>query len=182
MHRTAALIAVALWGCRACPMKDDRLYDKLEEERQRLGAAGGDATKALADLTQQPPDVPKVLSVRGPVTANGVTLTPKRLELAQIIAGPKVKLSTNDRFARVVVTVATEKDATFDLSAATLVQGQDTFELARDVQRVGQGSPLSASVPGGVAQDLVLYFELPEAKAAAGLTLTLPGSLSVPLL
>jgi hypothetical protein len=121
----------------------------------------------------------------GPAILEGTSVTPRRMETAQIIGGTKVKLSTTDRFVRLVVSVSTSKETTFDLAKATLEKGSDVYELARDVQRVGQGSPLATSIGPGVAQDLVLYFELPPAAISSGLTLKLPASgatIEVPVL
>lgn len=176
----------------ACPEKkasvdeNDPLIQKLKAEQARLdkgGAPGGppgaspmkEPPQPLADIAQQPPDVPVNVTVKSaPVTVGDVTLTPKRLETAQIVAGPKVKLSTADRFVKLVVSVSTTKDTSFDLAKATLVRGAETFELARDVQRVGQGSPLASTISAGVSQDLVLFFEVPPSSLAAGLKLVLP--------
>lgn len=176
----------------ACPEKkssvdeNDPLIQKLKAEQARLdkgGAPGGppgaspmkEPPQPLADIAQQPPDVPVNVTVKSaPVTVGEVTLTPKRLETAQIVAGPKVKLSTAERFVKLVVTISTTKDTSFDLAKATLVKGAETFELARDVQRVGQGSPLASTISAGVSQDLVLFFEVPPASLAEGLKLVLP--------
>lgn len=176
----------------ACPEKkssvdeNDPLIQKLKAERARLdkgGAPGGppgaspmkEPPQPLADIVQQPPDVPVNVTVKSAaVTVGDVTLTPKRLETAQIVAGPKVKLSTADRFVKLVVTISTTKDTSFDLAKATLVKGAETFELARDVQRVGQGSPLASTISAGVSQDLVLFFEVPPSSLSEGLKLVLP--------
>jgi hypothetical protein len=131
------------------------------------------------------PDAPVGVSVKeAPTTVGDVTVTPRRMETAQIIAGTKVKLSTTERFVRLVVAVSTTKDETLDLAKASLVKGNDVYALARDVQRVGQGSPLAAAVGAGVTQDLVLYFEIPPSALGAGLSLVLPvtgGTLTAPL-
>ncbi|MBL8920964.1 MAG: hypothetical protein JNJ54_19025 [Myxococcaceae bacterium] len=196
-----ALLAVMVVGLCGCPEKkaideSDPLIRKLKAEQDRLdkgGLPGGPpgvtppkpSADPLAELTQQPPDMPVNVTIKtAPVSAGEVTITPKRLETAQIVAGPKVKLSTTDRFLRLVITVSSAKDASFDLAKANLRRGGDTFELARDVQRVGQGSPLASTIAAGVPQDLVLYFELPPASLGPGLTLVLPGpvELEVPLL
>lgn len=191
-----ALLAAALLLLPGCPersrsVEDDPLITKLKAEQERLargGLPGGPprpATDPLAELAQQPPDVPVTLPVLSTgVTAAELTLTPKRLETAQIIAGGKVKLSTSERFVRLVISAATTRDTTLDLTRAALRQGPDTFELARDVQRVGQGSPLAPTLGAGVAQDLVLHFELPPSALGPGLTLVVPvgdATLAVPL-
>lgn len=197
-----ALVVAAVLGLCGCPEKksideSDPLIKKLKAEQARLdqgGMPGGPpgatppkpAADPLAELTQQPPDMPVNVTIKtSSVSAGDVTITPKRLETAQIVAGPKVKLSTTDRFLRLVVSAATTKETSFDLAKATLRRGGDSFELARDVQRVGQGSPLAPAIPAGVPQDLVLYFELPPAAVGPGLTLVLPAtsvSVEVPLL
>lgn len=185
MRGLVLVVPLLLAGCpdkKSSVDENDPLIRKLKAEQERLdkgGAPGGPALKEqaqpLADIAQQPPDVPVNVAVKSaPVTVGDVTLTPKRLETAQIVAGPKVKLSTADRFVKLVVSVSTTKDTSFDLAKATLVKGSETFELARDVQRVGQGSPLASTIGPGVTQDLVLFFELPVAALGAGLKLVLP--------
>lgn len=200
--RGALLLVVALlMGCpdRRAPQVDenDPLIRKLKAEQERLaqgGAPGGppgasplkEPPPPLADVAQQPPDMPVPVPVKAePTLKEGTSVTPRRMETAQIIGGTKVKLSTTDRFVRLVVSVTTTKETTFDLAKATLTRGAEVYELARDVQRVGQGSPLATSIAPGVAQDLVLYFELPPSSVTAPLKLTLPGggaTLEVPVL
>lgn len=189
MRRLFLVVPLLLAACpekKASVDENDPLIQKLKAEQARLdkgGAPGGppgaspmkEPPQPLADIAQQPPDVPVNVTVKSaPVTVGDVTLTPKRLETAQIVAGPKVKLSTADRFVKLVVSVSTTKDTSFDLAKATLVRGAETFELARDVQRVGQGSPLASTISAGVSQDLVLFFEVPPSSLAAGLKLVLP--------
>lgn len=129
----------------------------------------------LADIAQQVPDVPVKIPVRTDPSSSGVlTLTARRMETAQIIAGPKMKLSTADRFVRLVVSAQTTKETTLDLTKVTLSRGNETFELARDVQRVGQGSPLAPTIGPGISQDLVLYFEAPPSALVPGLNLVVP--------
>lgn len=195
MRSLLLVVPLLLAGCpekRSSVDENDPLIRKLKAEQERLdkgGAPGGppgaspikEPPPPLADIVQQPPDVPVNVAVKSaPVTAGDVTLTPKRLETAQIVAGPKVKLSTADRFVKLVVSVSTTKETSFDLAKATLVKGSETFELARDVQRVGQGSPLASTISAGVSQDLVLFFEVPPASLSEGLKLVLPaGSTTV---
>lgn len=187
--RALVLVPLLLAGCpekKSSVDENDPLIQKLKAEQARLdkgGAPGGppgaspmkEPPQPLADIVQQPPDVPVNVTVKSaPVTVGDVTLTPKRLETAQIVAGPKVKLSTAERFVKLVVTISTTKDTSFDLAKATLVKGAETFELARDVQRVGQGSPLASTISAGVSQDLVLFFEVPPSSLSEGLKLVLP--------
>ena len=196
MKGALLLVAMLLVGCpdRRSPRVDenDPLIRKLKAEQERLangGAPGGppgasplkEPPPPLADVAQLPPDMPVPVPVKAePVALDGTSVTPRRLETAQIIGGMKVKLSTTERFVRLVVSVTTTKETTFDLSKATLTRGTEAYELARDVQRVGQGSPLATSIAPGVAQDLVLYFELPPAAVSSPLMLMLPaGSATV---
>ena len=201
MRGALLLVAAVLVGCpdRRAPQVDenDPLILKLKAEQERLaqgGAPGGprgasplkESPPPLADVAQLPPDMPVPVPVKAePAVLEGTSVTPRRMETAQIIGGTKVKLSTTDRFVRLVVSVTTSKETTFDLAKATLEKGSDVYELARDVQRVGQGSPLATSIAPGVAQDLVLYFELPPAAISSPLKLKLPASgatLEVPVL
>lgn len=187
--RALVLVPLLLAGCpekKSSVDENDPLIQKLKAEQARLdkgGAPGGppgaspmkEPPQPLADIVQQPPDVPVNVTVKSAaVTVGDVTLTPKRLETAQIVAGPKVKLSTAERFVKLVVTISTTKDTSFDLAKATLVKGAETFELARDVQRVGQGSPLASTISADVSQDLVLFFEVPPSSLLEGLKLVLP--------
>ncbi|MCU0697758.1 MAG: hypothetical protein MUC96_14630 [Myxococcaceae bacterium] len=195
MRRALVVALLVLAGCPAKRAVDesDPLIQKLKAEQERLakgGAPGGPpgsagAPSPLAELAQQVPDTPVAVSVKeAPITVGAVTLTPRRMETAQSISGSKVKLTTTDRFVRLVVSASTTKDEALDLSKATLTQGSDVYALARDVQRVGQGSPLGASLGAGVSQDLVLYFEVPASAVGAGLSLVLPvsgGTLTAPL-
>jgi len=200
--RGALLLVVALLlGCpdKRAPQVDenDPLIKKLKAEQGRLaqgGAPGGprgasplkEPPPPLADVAQLPPDMPVPVPVKAePVVMEGTSVTPRRMETAQIIGGTKVKLSTTERFVRLLVSVTTSKETTFDLAKATLTRGADSYELARDVQRVGQGSPLATSIAPGVAQDLVLYFELPPSAVSSPLKLRLPtggSTLEVPVL
>lgn len=199
MRIALALAALLLAGCpdkKPSVDENDPLIKKLKAEQDRLergGQPGGPPglqlpkePQPLAEIAQQVPDVPVNVPVKAEaVTVNEATFTPRRLESAQIVAGPKTKLSTTDRFLRLVLSVQTTKELTFDLSKAQLVRGTDAFELARDVQRVGQGSPLAPTVGPGVSQDLVLYFEVAPAAITPGLSLQLPVSdatATVPLL
>jgi hypothetical protein len=188
VRRAIGLVAVAVLS--ACPDRplpyvdeNDPLLKKLKTEQERLdqgGAPGGpqplrELPSPLADVAQRPPDMPIPLPVNAePQTIGEASVTPKRLETAQILGGSKVKLSTTERFVRLVISVTTSKMTTFDLAKATLRHGSDGYELARDVQRVGQGSPLSTSISPGVAQDVVLYFESPLSAIAPPLKLMLP--------
>jgi hypothetical protein len=185
-----------------CPAKTepsadeaDPLIQKLKLERERLakgGKPGGPPSQTpapitdLAEMTQKPPDVPIVVEVQnGSVSSGTVTITAKRFETAQVMSAAKVRLSTTDRFVRLVVSVSTLRDETFDLKRATLVRSGEQYELATDVQRVGQGSPLGSMVQGGIPQDLVLHFEVPQSALDTGLSLVLPssaGTLTLPLL
>lgn len=178
------VVALGVTACarQAPPDETDPLVQKLLAEKARVARGGqpggpptgGGPNDQLAELTQQPPDVPISLPVRThSLTRGAITATPRKLETAQIVAGPKLKLSTTDRFVRVVVRVSTTEQVTLDLSQAVLARGTQTWPLARDVQRVGQGSPLAATLASGVAQDLVLYFELPADSVQAGLSLRL---------
>lgn len=201
MRRALWLVVTAALS--ACPERkgsvdeNDPLIRKLKAEQERLakgGAPGGpqglsplkEPPQPLAEVALQPPDMPVPLAVKeGAVTADGVTVEPRRLETAQTISGPKVKLSTTERFVRLVVTVSTTTERSFNLAKATLTRGAEVYELARDVQRVGQGSPLVATVGPGVSQDLVLYFEVPPAAVSGPLRLVLPSTgapLEVPIL
>ncbi|MCA2978517.1 MAG: hypothetical protein INH41_02880 [Myxococcaceae bacterium] len=196
--RAFVLGGVLAWcGCpeRAAPVPEsDPLVQKLKAEQARLdrgGAPGGppSAPRApanpLAELVQQGPDTPVAAPLReGQTTVGAVTVSPRRLETARTLEGRRVKLTTAERFVRLVVSVSTTKDESLDLSRATLSSPRGAFPLARDAQRAGLGSPLGTDLGAGVAQELVLFFEVPPSALGPGLSLVLPtsgGTLTVPL-
>ncbi len=181
------LLVVALL-CSACP-KDEPTYDpndrtiaKLKAEQERLARGGTpsgppapvakDEPNPLAEVAaaQRPPVPLKVLESTG--TLQDVTITVTSAEMSQTVAGPKTSLSTADRFLRVAFSATAKKDSTLELSTVTLVNGAQSAGVARDVQRVGQGSSLSTTaLKAGEPVNLVLYFEAPAPLLNPGLAM-----------
>jgi hypothetical protein len=115
---------------------------------------------AAIAAAQRPPVPLKVLESSG--TLQDVTITVTAAEMSQTVAGPKTSVSTEDRFLRVAFTATAKKDSTLELSTVKLVNGAQEAEVARDVQRVGQGSSLSTTaLKANEPVNLVLYFEAP---------------------
>lgn len=185
-----APLAVTLLLLAGCPKDEppafdpnDRTLQKLKAEQDRL-SRGGQAS-APPRATDTPPNPlaeaaaaqgrPEPLEVPAGTSAKvgALTLSVKRAEVSQTVAGGKVSLSTADRFVRVTLTAVTGKRETLELADAKLVNGAEEAGLARDVQKLGQGSPLSATVEPGVTQDLVLFFEAPPAMIKKGLKIIL---------
>lgn len=156
---------------------NDRLLQKLKAEQERLAKA--------PKLKEPEPDPlakivasdskPDFLGVPEGVAADlGTTaLTLVEVQRSQTVAGAKLSLSTTDRFLRVTLDAAAKKDVTLDLSGAKLENGEHSVGIARDVQRVGHGSPLSVSLRAGSTEKLVLFFEAPDEMIAKGLKIIL---------
>jgi hypothetical protein len=183
MRRALALV-VALLGCERggnAPVPEDRTLEKLRAEaaaKQEQAAA----MERLANAAVTPPEKtrkalpqPKQPKVTvGPLEMEVVALT-----TSQVVEGQKVSLATEDRFLRVQVAVknAGKAPATADLSQVALVGAeQRTWAIARDVQRLAGTVTLSAGLAPGESRDFVMFFEVPEAALAGGLSLKMGGS------
>jgi len=118
------------------------------------------------------PKQPKVAV--GPLQMEVVALT-----TSQVVEGQKVSLATEDRFLRVQLAVknAGKAEAAVDLGGVVLVGGgQRTWAVARDVQRLAGTVTLQAGLAPGESRDFVMFFEVPEAALAGGLSLKVGGS------
>jgi hypothetical protein len=175
-------LAAALASCTkdAPAPLEERTLARLKAEQERLargGAPGGPPKQEedpLANVASNPQPA-RALKVRPSSGTLGVVeyaLT--AAEISQTVKGAKVELSTPERFVRVVLTAKASAPATVTLGEATLVHGEAISTIARDAQRVGPGSPLSpVQLDPGVAQELVLYFEVPADSAGGALKLVL---------
>lgn len=181
------LLVVALLVS-ACPKDEptfdpnDRALAKLKAEQERLAkggkpsgppsAANKPEANPLAEIAaaQRPPVALTVLQSSG--TFQDITITVTSAEMSQTVAGAKTSLSTEERFVRVAFTATAKHDATLELATVKLVNGAQEAGVARDVQRVGQGSSLSTTaLKAGEATNLVVYFEAAPALLNPGMSM-----------
>ncbi len=184
----AAALALALFGCPKDEPgfdENDPLIKKLKAEQQRLEREGPPRAPPAPRNREPEPDPLAEAAARGdaptpltvpaapPVAAGGATLSVKAAETSHTVKGAKMALSSADLFVRVTLTATAARPETLDLASATLALGEERFGIARDAQKLGQGSPLLARLEPGVSQSLVLYFEAPPAAVKKGLKLIL---------
>lgn len=188
MRRVGWLAALALG---ACPREeapgfaaDDRTLAALRAEQARL--AQGGAPGRGPPLRPEPDPLAEAvvaheplrpLSVPAGATADlgPVALTVRGLEVSQTVAGPKLSLTTAERFLKLTLEAKAHALARLDLAGAQLRQGDTTVPLARDAQRAAGGSPLSAELQPGDNRELILFFEVPPALISRGLKFVLSG-------
>ncbi len=158
---------------------DDRLLQKLKAEQERLDKAGPPRTKEpepdpLAAVLAQPLK-PESLGVPPGVAADlgPLALALVEVQQSQQVGGDRVSVSTTDRFVRVTLEATAAKGLTLDLSTATLEREGRAVFIARDAQRAGRGSALSAEFQAGSKKTLVLYFEAPPEMVSKGLKFVL---------
>lgn len=200
----ALLLALALSACPKAPepqSENDRLLQKLKAEKEREQKEGPTAfppgvpdptnpnfntgEDPLARTAAEPPAQVKALKLPEKIEHQSGALTVRLngAETSQSIAGNKVKLSTNEQFLRVDLKLKAAQAVEFDLSAATVKAGDESFPIAKDVQHVVGTRNLARPLAAGEALETVLMFELPEAALAKGPVLQLPlePPLEVPL-
>jgi len=191
-----ALLAATLTGCpKDEPKFDDTdpLIKKLKAEQQRLGQGappGGPPQVApqpnplaAAAVDSEGPETREPVSTAA-VHADNLSVSVATLEAMHNVRSPKLSISTADLFVKVSLSATASVPTTLDLAKAELVNGDDRFEVARDAQKLGQGSPLSAPLEPGITQTLVVYFEAPRGALKKGLKLILPspqGAVELPL-
>jgi hypothetical protein len=176
------LVASAVAGCNGdhSPAEDRTLQKLRAEEAKRQAQAEQVDHLAMAAVTP-PAETRRTLPVPkqprlevGPLRMEVVALT-----TSQVVEGSKVSLATEDRFLRIQLAVknAGKAPAAADLSRAALVgAGQRTWAIARDVQRLAGTVTLQAGLAPGESRDFVMFFEVPEAALAGGLSLKVGGS------
>lgn len=180
--------ALALSLC-ACPkepeagpaLADDRTLQKLKAEQERLSKAG--APKVVTPKDEDPlntaiaaPIKPEALGIPSGVAADlgPVALTLLEVQQSQTAGNGKVSLTTGERFLKVTLDAKTEKEVLeLDLSKAKVINGDQEFSLARDVQLAAHGSPLLARVSPGGSEKLTLWFEVPPEVIRKGLKIIL---------
>ena len=165
-------------GAEAVP--EDRLIARLKEEKARsekeLAQGGTVATgpdlldpnvnvgeDPLAKTAAEPPAAvtPLKLPEKIDFTAGKLSVRLNGVETSQSIAGAKVKLSTNEQFLRVDLKLRAAEALEFDLGAATVKAGDESFPIARDVQHVVGTRNLARPLAAGESLETVLMFELP---------------------
>jgi hypothetical protein len=172
----------ALAGCDAdrAPAEDHTLLKLRQEEARRQAQA--EQVDRLATAAVRPPaetrrtlPVPKQPRLEvGPLQMEVVALT-----TSQVVEGQKVSLATEDRFLRVQLAVKNtgKVAAAADVSGVRLVGAQQrTWGIARDVQRLAGSAALQAGLAPGESRDFVMFFEVPEAALAGGLSLKVGGA------
>lgn len=180
---SGALIIASL---AACPKQDeapefdpstDRTLQRLRAEQERLakearqpGPPDPLTTAITAPVKPENLGVPKgVEADLGPLTLSLVAV-----QQSQTGGGGKVTLTTPERFLRVTLE-AQSKEAEaieLDLSGATLSFADQTFNVARDVQRASK-SPLVVKVSPGATQKFDVHFECPPEVITKGLKIIL---------
>lgn len=185
--RAGGAIALGMLLC-GCPKQDeapqgfdpnDRLLQKLKAEQERLEQAGPARPREpehdpLAAVLAQPLK-PESLGVPPGVAADlgPLALALVEVQQSQQVGGDRVSVSTLDRFVRVTLEATAAKALTLDLSTARLEREGQTVPIARDAQRAGRGSALSAEFQTGSKKTLVLYFEAPPEMVGKGLKFVL---------
>lgn len=179
---SGALIIASL---AACPKKDeppefdpstDRTLLKLRAEQERLEK----------EARQAPPPDPLTSAIAAPLKPENlgipqgveadlgkITLTLVAVQQSQT-AGGKVTLTTSERFVRVTLEARSNESSPVELNVADaqLGFGDQTFALARDVQRASK-SPLSVKLDPGHTEKFDLHFECPPQVVAKGLKIIL---------
>lgn len=180
------LLALGLVLC-ACPKgesAEDRTLARLKAEQERLAHGGSPASapvRAEDPLTRATtnPLPPRALTVAPSAGRLGdVEFSVKSAELSQTVRNSKLELTTQDQFVKIVLEArAVGPGATYTLAQAQLSRGELKADVARDAQKVGEGSPLSPTrLEEGIPADLVVYFEAVPGLIGPGLTLGLPSA------
>jgi hypothetical protein len=172
--RTALVAVLLLAACdRSRPPPDlspeeARTLQRLKEELAQQQPPEEDPNANLVKAALTPPaetrqthPIPK----QPRASLGGVTLEVVALTSSHMVEGAKMSIATEDRFLRVQLAVknAGKRAAAVDLGRAALVgEGERTWGLARDVQRLAGTRELAAELAGGESRDFVLFFEVPD--------------------
>lgn len=186
--RRALVLGLLLCGCpKDEPSIDenDPLIRKLKAEQERLKGEAlrkQEAQKALDPLARVATTngKPEHLGIPSGVSADlgDISLTLTDVQRMQNVGNGNVSVSTTDWFVRVVVMARAKKATTLSLDGVELVNGDKTWKIARDAQRLGQGATNPVELNTAMDQKVITYFELPDASITKGLkiVLTAPGS------
>lgn len=187
-----ALLAVTLSLC-ACPddkppKTDDRLIQKLQAEQERIAKSGKPAPRPpepgenplLAAV--QKDEAPRELPLSGITTVSagdkGAHVTLTGMTRSTTLKGEKISLTSDAVFLSVKLSIIAGPVATtFDLPSASLEQDKgEPIAVARDAQAVMGQRLATTKFEGETHQQVVLYFDVPEAalKSGSGLKLKIP--------
>ncbi len=186
-----ALLAVCLALC-ACPedkpKTDDRLIEKLKAEQDRIAKSGKPAPVApqpgenplLAAV--QKDEAPRELPLSSVTTASagneGARVSLMGLTRSTTLKGDKISLTSDAVFLAVKLSIIAGPIATtLDLPGATVQQDKgEPIAVARDAQAVMGQRLAPVKFSGETQQQVVLYFDVPEAalKSGSGLKLKIP--------
>lgn len=180
-----ALAVISLVVASGCPKDDeppqfdpttDRALIKLKAEQERLAK----------EKTAPPPPDPLADAIKAPIRPEDlgipkgveadlgpVTLTLLGVQQSQTAGNQKVSLTTPDRFLKVTLEARAREELEFDVSGAQLAQGDQTFGLARDVQRAAKGTPSLINLRPADPKKLELWFECPPDVVGKGLKIIL---------
>ena len=175
--RVVVALVALLAGCDADrPPAEDHTLLKLRQEEARRQAQVEQVDRLATAAVRPPAETRRTLPMPkqprlavGPLQMEVVALT-----TSQVVEGQKVSLATEDRFLRVQLAVKNtgKAAAAADLSRVALVGAQQrTWAIARDVQRLAGSAALQAGLAPGESRDFVMFFEVPEAALAGGLSL-----------
>lgn len=182
-HALVVAITVLVAACeRSSPApelsrEEARTLQRLKEEVEREDPNAGLAKVALtpAEETRKTHPVPR----QPRASLRGLTLEVVALTSSQVVEGAKISVASEDRFLRVQLAVknAGKRPAAVDLGPAVLVgEGERTWGLARDVQRLAGTRALAAELAGGESRDFVVFFEVPDDAFGGGLRLKVAGA------
>jgi hypothetical protein len=186
--KRALVLGLLLCGCpKDEPQVDetDPLIRKLKAEQERLNKKAlqkQEDQQAIDPLARVATTngKPEHLVIPTGVSADlgDISLTLKDLQRMQNVGNGNVSVSTTDWFVRVVVMARAKQATKLSLDGVELVNADKTWKIARDAQRLGQGSENPVELNTGAEQKVITYFELPEGAFTRGLkiVLTAPGS------
>lgn len=158
----------------------DRTLQKLKAEQERLAKAGAPKTVTPADedplnAAIAKPIKPESLGIPNGVAADlgSIALSLLEVQQSQTAGTGKISLTTGERFLKITLEGTSAKEVELDLSQAKVINGDQEFGIARDVQLAAKGSPLITRFNPGKAQKLTLYFEVPPEVVRKGLKIIL---------
>jgi hypothetical protein len=186
-----ALLALALVLC-ACPEDkpkgDDHLIEKLKAEQDRIAKSGKpppvapqpgeNPLLAAVQKDEAPREIPLAQVTTGSAGPKGARVTLMGMTRSTTVKGDKISLTSDAVFLAVKLSIiAGPTPTTLDLPAATVQQDKgEEIAVARDAQAVMGQRLASTKFEGETHQQVVLYFDVPEAalKSGSGLTLKIP--------
>ncbi len=181
MKKLGLAVAVLL---SACPKERTEAFDesdplirKLKAEKARGPTATSPAEPVTNKLAEAAVNgaAPRALTVDtatvfpiGDVDFKLVSAT-----VTQSVTRNGMTVSTADAFIKVTLSATTKKAQALNLSAFTLTQKADTFSVPKDIQKIGQGSPMELELKADEENQVTVFFEAPGESIGPGLTLNL---------